>query len=92
MIEPISYLTLPEFDVEIPDSLEEALHLLKLHQPNCKILAGGTDLLIELRHRLIRPKLLIDVKNIPELTQLDITEEGLVIGAAVPIAKNKTTL
>jgi carbon-monoxide dehydrogenase medium subunit len=86
MIESISYLDLPEFELKMPHSLTEALELLEIHQANCKILAGGTDLLIELRQRLIQPKILIDIKNIPEMKRLEITDEGLIIGAAVPIA------
>jgi carbon-monoxide dehydrogenase medium subunit len=85
MIEPISHLKLPKFDLKLPQSLEEALDLLKTYQSECKILAGGTDLLIELRHRLVKPKVLIDVKNIPELQKLEKSENNLVIGAAVPI-------
>lgn len=87
MIEPVSYLKLPEFDLKRPQSLKEALDLLETYQSECKILAGGTDLLIELRHRIIKTKLLIDVKNIPELIKLEKSENGLVIGAAVPISK-----
>ncbi len=86
MIEPISHFSLPEFDLLIPHSLTEALELLEIHQANCKILAGGTDLLIELKQRLIQPKILIDIKNVPEMKRLEITDEGVIIGAAVPIS------
>jgi carbon-monoxide dehydrogenase medium subunit len=67
--------------------MEEALELLNTHQADCKILAGGTDLLIELRHRLIHPSIIIDIKNIEELNKLEFTDEGLQIGAAVPISE-----
>lgn len=87
MTETISYTSLPEFDLFIPQSLEEALELLHTHQTNCKLLAGGTDLLVDLRHRLIKPSVIIDVKNIPELKKLEFTTNGLQIGAAVPISE-----
>ncbi len=87
MLETISYVNLPKFEIEIPNSLEEALKLLHTHQTNCKLLAGGTDILVDLRHRLIRPNVIIDVKNIPELKKLEFTSKELQIGAAVPISK-----
>ncbi len=87
MTETISYVSLPKFEIEIPNSLEEALKLLHIHQSNCKLLAGGTDLLVDLRHRLIQPNVIIDVKNVPELKKLENTPNRLKIGAAVPISE-----
>lgn len=86
MSETISYTSLPEFELLIPNSLTEALDFLHKHQTDCKLLAGGTDLLVELRHRLIQPTVIIDVKKIPELKKLEFSESGLRIGAAVPIS------
>ncbi|MFW9905645.1 MAG: FAD binding domain-containing protein [Candidatus Thorarchaeota archaeon] len=85
MIETVSHVNLPKFKVIIPNSIEETLELLHIHQTDCKILAGGTDLLVELRHRLIQPNVIIDIKNIEELNKIEFTDEGLQIGAAVPI-------
>jgi carbon-monoxide dehydrogenase medium subunit len=65
--------------------LNEALELLNEHQRDSRILAGGTDLLIELQHRLKTPRVIIDIKNVPELCILRITNSELIIGAAVPI-------
>lgn len=87
MTETISYATLPEFKIEIPESLEEALQILDKYRNDCKILAGGTDLLLELRQRLVNPKIIIDVKKIPELQKLELTDSGLHIGASVPVSK-----
>lgn len=87
MIETVSHVNLPKFKVIIPKSLEEALKLLHTHQTDCQVLAGGTDLLVELRHRLIEPSIILDIKNIEELKKLEFTDEGLVIGAVVPISE-----
>jgi carbon-monoxide dehydrogenase medium subunit len=88
MNNPISYVSLPEFNYFSPHSLENALELLDKYQDECKILAGGTDLLIDMRHRLITPKTIIDIKNLPELKKLEFNQgKKLIIGAAVPIAK-----
>ncbi len=81
----ISYSSLPKILYLKPETLEETLELLNEHQDNGKILAGGTDLLIELRQRLKIFKVIIDVKDIPELREIRITDSELSIGAAVPI-------
>ncbi len=87
MTETISHVSLPKFKIEVPNSIEKALEFLQTHQANCKILAGGTDLLVDLRHRLIQPSVIIDIKNILELKKLEFTANGLQIGAAVPISE-----
>jgi len=47
------------------------------------ILAGGTDLLAQIRSRALKPALVLDVKGVEELQQLQATDEGLSIGAGV---------
>ncbi len=81
----ISFSSLPKFNLITPSSLKEALELLDQYQNKARLLAGGTDLLIELRHRLIQPKVLINLKMIPELQTIKITEQELKIGAVTPI-------
>lgn len=65
-----------------PKTLEQAMDLLREKQ-NVRFLAGGTDLIIQLRGRLVSCAYLMDVKRIPELQAFAYTEEGLTIGAAV---------
>ena len=81
----ISYTTLPKFEYLVPSTLDEALKLLEQHQKSAKLLAGGTDLVIELRQRLKKPGVIIDVKKIPDLRNLNITIDRLEIGAAATI-------
>jgi carbon-monoxide dehydrogenase medium subunit len=50
-----------------PTALAEALALLQEHGPDATLLAGGTDLVVALRNRTLRPKLLIDLKRVAEL-------------------------
>jgi len=83
----ISYTSLPEFEFKSPNILKEVLSLLNIHRSDAVILAGGTDLLPELRHRIKCPKVIIDIKKIPELNELNLSDKFLNIGAAVPIAK-----
>lgn len=69
-----------------PESIKEALELLDDYGKNLKILAGGTDLIIALKDRLINCNYLMDIKNIQELQEIRYTEDtGLEIGAAVPL-------
>ncbi len=87
MFNPISFKTLPEFELITPVTLEEALNLLNTYKSESKILAGGTDLIIELKQRLKKTKVIIDIKNISDLNKLELDSEGLYIGACVPISR-----
>ena len=54
-------------DYEAPKSLGEALNLLSQHGDRARPMAGGTDILVQLRAGARDPDLLVDVKGIPEL-------------------------
>lgn len=49
-----------------------------------KVLAGGTDVLVQLYMDVIEPDVLVDVKNIPEMRRFAKEKDGWVVGAAVP--------
>ena len=72
----------------IPQSLSEAFTQLKTHEKSCYIVAGGTDLLLEIEQEH-RPTVeaLVDVTGIPELNKLEVRDKELFIGAAVPLKK-----
>jgi CO/xanthine dehydrogenase FAD-binding subunit len=72
------------FDYDRARSVERACRLLA-EEDDASILAGGTDLLVEIRNGLRSPKLLVDVKFIDELAQLRIDGPELIIGASVPL-------
>jgi carbon-monoxide dehydrogenase medium subunit len=68
---------------EAPSTVDEAIALLAAAGGEARILAGGTDLLVQLRAERIEPGLIVDVKRIPELTEISKGDGGFRIGAAV---------
>ena len=71
-------------DYALPHSVREAVDLLAGHGSEARMLAGGTDILVLLRGGL-PAKLVVDVKDIPELNEITYDPvEGLTLGAAVP--------
>jgi carbon-monoxide dehydrogenase medium subunit len=63
--------------------VDEAVKLLAAADGNAKLLAGGTDLLVQLRMGMITPTLIIDVKKISETTVVKEVNGGYRVGAAV---------
>lgn len=70
-------------DYVLAGSVKEVVGLLTSNDGRVRILCGGTDLLVQLRENRRRAELLIDVKNIPELTSINYDDQiGLWLGAA----------
>jgi CO/xanthine dehydrogenase FAD-binding subunit len=77
-----------DFEYYAPRSIPEALACLEKYSQEARLLAGGTDLLVQMKDRRIHPSVLIDVKNIPELSRLELDSRGILhIGAAVTLNK-----
>ena len=74
---------------EAPKSLDQAVALLAAEQGEARVLAGGTDLLVQMRTDVIEPALLVDIKGIAELRQIKEEAGGFRIGAAVTGAELK---
>ena len=68
---------------EAPETIEGAVKLLAGGGPRGRVLAGGTDLLVQLRAGMIAPELVVDIKRIDETREIREEGGGLVIGAAV---------
>jgi carbon-monoxide dehydrogenase medium subunit len=70
------------FDYVRPASLAEAVALLAEHGPEARVLAGGTDLIIRLRDGTATPRLVVDIKRIPELApRIDLVDGILAVSA-----------
>ncbi|MGH9051902.1 MAG: FAD binding domain-containing protein [Acidimicrobiia bacterium] len=70
------------FEYERPTSLDEAVQLLDERGEEAHLLAGGTDLAVAIRYGTVRPGVVIDLKQVPELAAaMRHTDEGFTISA-----------
>lgn len=65
-----------------PGSIGEAVSALKAAGGEARLLAGGTDLLVQMRGGRAKPKLVIDLKRIPDMASIREQDGGFIIGAA----------
>lgn len=73
---------LPDFEYYAPGSLQEACDLLGRFGPRARVLAGGTDLLVKMKHELLAPEVIVSLKNLSQLTGVRYDQgRGVVIGA-----------
>jgi 4-hydroxybenzoyl-CoA reductase subunit beta len=80
-------LSLPDFQLLRPRSLDEALTLLSRHVPNIQIIAGGTDLIPSLRQGLFTPEYVLDLRGLEELRGIrGLPGQGVEIGALTTLS------
>ncbi len=72
------------FELALPESLDDCLRLLAERGPETKLLAGGTDLLPQMKNGVLMPKRVIDLSGVARVKILESDAKGLRIGAAVP--------
>ena len=71
-------------DYQAPTSLSEAVSIMAANGDRARPLAGGTDVLVQLRGGRREADVVVDTKKIPELNVLNLSDGGLQLGAAVP--------
>jgi carbon-monoxide dehydrogenase medium subunit len=72
------------FDLVLPRSIDDCIKSLTEHGTDAKVVAGGTDLLPQLKNGLLKPPCVVDLSGVPALRALsDDGPRGLRIGAAV---------
>jgi carbon-monoxide dehydrogenase medium subunit len=75
-------------DYVAPTSIQEAIELMASKGDQARAMAGGTDLLVQLRGGRRTSEVVVDIKDIAELNELTYdSQKGLTIGAAVPCYK-----
>jgi 4-hydroxybenzoyl-CoA reductase subunit beta len=80
-------LTLPRFEFLRPSTLEEALAHLGRHAAESLIVAGGTDAVPNLKHRLHEPRFIVHLGALRELHFLRHEREGLRLGPMVTLGE-----
>ncbi len=79
-------MRLPKFNYLEPKTIEEASAML-LEEEGARILAGGTDLLVNMKHRVEKPSVLINIKRIKGLDTIRQVQGALHIGALTSLKK-----
>lgn len=73
------------FIVENPETLDEAIQLLEHYGESAQLIAGGTDLLPNIKHGLHAPEVLINLKAVEGLREVVLGEEYIRLGALLPL-------
>lgn len=80
-------MRLPHFDHYVPCTIEEAIGLLQSRGSDARVMAGGTDLMIKMRHGGLKLKTIIALKGIEGLNRITFeADKGLTIGATALLA------
>jgi carbon-monoxide dehydrogenase medium subunit len=73
-------MMLPGFEYAAPSRLDDALQLLAEAGSEARLLAGGTDLLVKMKRGDLRPRLVVALSQLGELSKLEVSDTGLTLG------------
>ena len=79
-------LRLPAFEYHRPETVEEAIRLLDDFGEGAMLVAGGTDVVPNMKHRLFEPAHLVSLRRVRELRGIAVREDELVIGSGETLA------
>ncbi|MEW6351444.1 MAG: FAD binding domain-containing protein [Thermodesulfobacteriota bacterium] len=79
-------MRLPQYEYHAPESLRQALAIKSELGAAALVLAGGTDLVVQLKHGLSTPAALVSLKNLKELQGVRSSPDAVLIGAGTPLA------
>ncbi len=79
-------MSLPQFEVAQPSTLGEALKILS-EVKGAEPIAGGTNLMVDMRAGTHRPRMVVDVAALQDLHGIEVTQSEIIIGAATTIAE-----
>ncbi|MBW2093738.1 MAG: FAD binding domain-containing protein [Deltaproteobacteria bacterium] len=80
-------MIIPEFEYFAPGDLREALDYLASHGEEAVVLAGGTDLLVRMKQRLVKPRFVVSLKNLEGLKGIREKDGVIVIGPMTPLVE-----
>jgi aerobic carbon-monoxide dehydrogenase medium subunit len=76
-------MKLPQFEYACPATLSEAVALLAARNGEAKVLAGGQSLIPMMAFRIAHPALLVDLRKLPDMREIKISNDGVRLGALV---------
>ena len=79
-------MILPKFEFHEPATIGEACELMAHYRGKARLLAGGTDLLVNMKKKILSPERLVSLGRIPELSRLERSNGTLWIGAGVTVS------
>ena len=80
-------LRMPAFRMEYPETIEDAVALLKEHPGTSMLLAGGTDLVPNMKHKLFEPEVVVSLGNVAGLRGICEQEDHFVLGAMTTLSE-----
>jgi len=80
-------MLLPKFDFHEPATLNEAIDILLHLGSGAKLIAGGTDLLPNMKKRVLSPAHLVSLERIDELNHLDVSNGRIHLGAGLTVSE-----
>ena len=80
-------MLLPRFDFHEPATIEEACRTMVELGPEAKPLAGGTDLIVNMKKKILSPAHLVSLSRIGDLKQIALSNGGIRIGAGMTVSE-----
>ena len=80
-------LLLPKFDYEEPKSLQEALRIFSELKGKAKVIAGGTDLIVNMKKGIVAPACVVSLRRIGPLSLVDTKKTVIEIGSHVTVSE-----
>lgn len=80
-------MMLPKFDFHEPKTVNEACQILAEYGPKARLIAGGTDLMVNMKKKILSPQQVVSISRIGELKKLGTSRGGIRIGACFTVAE-----
>ncbi|MEJ2641817.1 MAG: xanthine dehydrogenase family protein subunit M [Desulfosarcinaceae bacterium] len=80
-------MLLPKFDYHEPASVSEACEIMDTYGAKAKLLAGGTDLMVNMKKKILAPEHLVYLGNIDALHAIEEKGDAIVIGGCYTVAE-----
>lgn len=78
---------LPEFEFYKPASIKEAVHILANEADHAALIAGGTNMVVDMRAGRHNPKVLVDIEQLPGMNTIERKNGSVCVGGAVTISE-----